>query len=113
MPTFPQDRYAGRQQSTVVYLEPACKNVAPITDTFGRVIPNGQISASNSSWPLFLSAASVLYYRDASNNVVTMLPAVTASVAQIVTGSKATGAAVTSLIAALKALGIPLTDSTT
>lgn len=113
MPTFPQDRQAGKQSSAVLYLESGCKNLAPITDVNGKAIPKSTIAASGGLWPFYVSPATALYYRDAANVVVTVLPSIGSSTAQIVTGSKTTGAAVTSLIAALNALGIPLTDSTT
>jgi hypothetical protein len=112
---FPADRSAGKQQSATIYLDAGLTRRAPITDANGNTIASAQIAADDDHlWPIFQSAASVVYYRNANTGKVeTMRSAgIAAGTTISITGSRGGNAALASLIAGLIAAGVPITDNT-
>lgn len=115
MPTFPNDRVsAGHQQSAALFTNMTLTARATIADALtGRTIPGAQLDLGpDGLWPLFTSPSTVLYYRNANGQTVSMVPAVGAASPVTVTGAKGSNAALGSLVAALIAVGIPIVDGT-
>ena len=116
MPTFPADQTAGDQPSWVVCSDPLATIPAPIA-----LLSNGQpvdgsvlFAGLDGLWPLYTCAgAEVLYAQDSTGRVVTIEAIPGAGSAVTITGSKSSGAAMTSLIAALASLDINIIDGTT
>lgn len=114
MAIFPANQ-AADQQSWVVYLDPAATQLAPVFDAItGAPLPASTIVASQEHlWPLFsCPGVGTLYAYDATGRIVTIQSIVGAGAAITITGSRSTGAAVTSLIAALASLGVSVVDGT-
>jgi hypothetical protein len=117
--TFPADQATDvRAQSTIVYSDAGCTQLAPITTLAGAPILGSEIAVTdNGLWPYFLCVAVIVYIRDTSGSVITWFPVSfgtegTAQPATVITGSRSTGAAMTSLIAALIAGGANISDGT-
>ena len=113
--TFPSNR-ATIRVGEIVHTDAACTQKATILTPDGVPIPNSHLVAVDGLRPYFTCATNtVLYVRTASGNVETLYPTDDPSTAAAVavTGSKGSNAALTSLIAALIAVGVPITDSTT
>ena len=114
MATFPANQ-AADQQSWVVYLDPAATQLAPVFDAVSGVPLAGSVIVASQEhlWPLFTCpGALVLYAYDATGRIVAVQAIVGAGPSITVTGSKSSGAAMTSLLAALVALGVSVTDGT-
>lgn len=114
MATFPANQTAV-QQSWVVYLDPAVSILAPVCDAVsGAPLPGSTVIASQEKiWPLFTCAGvSVLYTLDVTGQVTIIRPAVGIGPVVTITGSRSGGAATASLIAALAALGMSVSDGT-
>ena len=113
--TFPSNR-ATRRAGEIIYTDAACTQKATILTPAGVPIPNSHIVAVEGLRPFFTCATNtVLYVKTDGGNVETLYPTDDPSTATAVavTGSKGSNAALTSLIAALIAVGVPITDSTT
>jgi hypothetical protein len=113
--TFPSDRSIGHDaEFGIVYTDPACTNMALITDLNGSPLPGSQIVVSNDGfWPLFKCAISPVYLPvGGTGDIITLYPSDSDVPAQIVTGSKGGNVALASLITALIAAGVPIVDQT-
>lgn len=113
MPTFPSNQNANGAESLTVCSDPACTILAPImTAGSSQLIPGSVIAATpNGLIPFFSSSAYTLYALDATGRVITLSPVI-GGTPVTVTGSRSSGAAVSNLIAALVAQGLPFTDGT-
>lgn len=116
--TFSLSRIAGKTQSATLYLDYGLTQLAPIfthsqNNPAGAGIPivGSQLNADeNGVWPLFLSVASVLYYRTDDGRIRTLVPTPTQN-PPTVSGSRGGGAALPALLTALAQQGI-ITDGT-
>lgn len=113
MPTFPHERVAPLATTgETIYADPACTQRATITTLAGVPIPNSKIDTGRDGLRAqFICALPVVYVRN-SGAVTPLYPDIASSTSVAVTGSKGGNAALTSLIAALIAAGVPITDST-
>jgi hypothetical protein len=117
--TFPANQAADvRAQFAIVYTDPGCTELAPITTLAGTPIPGSEIVVGdNALWPLFLCPAPSVYIHDTAGSVIQWYPVAlgtggTTQPATVISGSRSTGAAMTSLIAALIAGGANISDGT-
>lgn len=97
--------------SFIVYSDPNCTQRAAVYNMKGQPLPGSQVTSTGRQYQQFQCTATVLYTRDLSGYVETIYPHPFAS-SPVVTGSKGSNAALTSLIAALAAQGL-ITDQTT
>lgn len=113
MATFPSNANAGGAESLTVCLDPGCTIPAPIVNPVnGAPIPGSILIATpDGLWPQYACAAPILYALDNTGRIITINPII-GGPAITVTGSRSTGAAVTSLIAALVAQGLNIVDGT-
>lgn len=114
MPVFPSVRNAPvATTGETIFADAACTQKASITTVAGIPIPNSKIDTGRDGLrPQFVSTLPVVYVRNAGF-VTALYPDIASTAAVVVTGAKGGNAALTSLIAALVAVGIPITDSTT
>ena len=117
--TFPGDRFTdARAQSVTVYSDAKCSQLAPITTLAGAPIARSiLVIGPDGLWPYFAANLPTVYVRDARGFIIRWYPASPAvqgatQPPTAVTGSRSTGAAMTSLIAALALQGMNITDGT-
>jgi hypothetical protein len=117
--TFPANQAADvRAQFAIVYTDQGCTELAPITTLAGTPISGSEIVVGdNALWPLFLCPSPYVYIHDTAGSVLQWFPVAlgtegTAQPAVTITGSRSTGAAMTSLIAALVSGGANIIDGT-
>jgi hypothetical protein len=73
MSTFPAIRTT-TQQSTQLFVDPACLILATDIQVAGIPVPRSIIRPVQGLWPLFTSSATTLYYRDGSGLVASLSP---------------------------------------
>lgn len=112
--TFQKPALRGDPSGVVIFADKLLKTAAPINSTVnGAPLPGSKIDKwDNGDWPAFTSTLTPLYYKAGNGTVSTLYP-VLGSTTVNVTGSKGANAALTSLIAALIAAGVPINDQTT
>lgn len=99
--------------SLTVYADAACTVPLQITVN-GSAAPDGLLQPNpDGSWPVFQTSASPVYVLSSDNTPTMLTPELSYSAPGAVTGAKAGNAALASLIGALIAIGVPLTDQTT
>jgi len=98
--------------TAVLYVDPACTVPATVTALNGAPIPDSVVVAGRDG-ASFQSASSPLYTPAADGTATVLNPALNFATPSAVTGAKGANAALGSLITALIAVGIPITDQTT
>lgn len=104
----------GDPTGVVLFQDAILSRLAPVNDAVtGVPLPASKLNRQiNAEWPSVTSTVPALFYR-AGNGVVSQLLPVLGTSPVTVAGAKGGNAALTSLIAALIAAGIPLKDTTT
>jgi hypothetical protein len=115
MPVFPSVRAPVGGLHETIYTDPKCQqSKAAITDLNGIPIPQSRVMRDPSGlMSQFIYAGTVCYSRGENGNIRALYPDIGSQLPITVTGSKGANAALTSLIAALVSLGIPIVDGTT
>ena len=98
--------------TAVLYVDPACTVPAAVTQLNGAPIPDSVVVAGRDG-ASFQSVSSPLYTPAPDGAVAVLSPALNFAAPSAVTGAKGSNAALASLIAALIAVGVPITDQTT
>jgi hypothetical protein len=112
--TYPLNRQpVGEISALAVFADSGLTVPATVTDTSGNVYPDGHVPLGpDGQWPLFQSAASVLYTPAPDGVITTLYPTINPANPPAITGSRGANAALANLLMALAAGGI-IVDNTT